>query len=89
MIYTSAESYRVEYMRQRLLEEFPQYEIHIEYMPTGNQAARLLAEGKRTQCDITYDLEYNYLEQLAAAGLLAFLLINVCARLMLGTNRKS
>lgn len=71
VIYTSAESYRVEHMRQRLLEEFPQYEILIEYMPTGNQAARLLAEGKRTQCDITYDLEYNYLEQLAAAGLLA------------------
>lgn len=71
VIYTSAESYRVEHMRQRLLEEFPEYEILIEYMPTGNQAARLLAEGSRTDCDITYDLEYTYLEQLAGEGILA------------------
>lgn len=71
VIYTSAESYRVEHMRQRLLEEFPEYEILIEYMPTGNQAARLLAEGEQTDCDITYDLEYTYLEQLNQAGLLA------------------
>lgn len=71
VIYTSAENYRVEHMRQRLMEEFPQYEILIEYMPTGNQAARLLAEGSQTDCDITYDLEYTYLEQLAQAGLLA------------------
>lgn len=71
VIYTSAESYRVEHMRQRLQEEFPQLEILIEYMPTGNQAARLLAEGEQTDCDITYDLEYTYLEQMAQAGLLA------------------
>lgn len=71
VIYTSAESYRVEHMRQRLLEEFPEYEILIEYMPTGNQAARLLAEGSQTDCDISYDLEYTYLEQLAQAGMLA------------------
>ena len=71
LIYTSAEDYRVEYMRQRLEAEFPQYRIVIEYMPTGNHAARLLAEGTQTECDITYDLEYTYLEKLAAAGVLA------------------
>lgn len=71
LIYTSAEDYRVAHMRQRLEEEFPQYEIFIEYMPTGNQAARLLAEGAQTPCDITYDLEFTYLEQLAQKGLLA------------------
>ena len=71
LIYTSAEDYRVEYMRQRLAEEFPQYDIVIEYMTTGNHAARLLAEGIRTDCDITYDLEYTYLEKLTQAGVLA------------------
>lgn len=71
LIYTSAEDYRVEYMRARLEEQFPQYNIVIEYMPTGNHAARLLAEGKDTECDITYDLEYTYLAKLEAAGVLA------------------
>lgn len=71
VIYTSAENYRVDHMRQRLVEEFPEYAFYFEYMTTGNQAARLLAEGTATDCDITYDLEYSYLEKLAEAGCLA------------------
>lgn len=71
VIYTSAEDYRVEYMQGRLNEAFPQYDIVIEYMPTGNHAAKLLAEGKKTDCDITYDLEYTYMDKLADAGVLA------------------
>lgn len=70
VIYTSAEDYRVAYMRQRLEEEFPQYDIVIEYFPTGNHAAKLLAEGTETECDITYDLEYTYLQRLADEGIL-------------------
>lgn len=71
LIYTSAEDYRIEYMQQRLNEEFPQYDITIEYMSTGNHAAKLLAEGTDTACDITYDLEYTYLQKLEDAGVLA------------------
>ena len=71
LIYTSAEDYRVEHMRQRLAEQFPQYDIFIEYMPTGNHAAKLLAEGTSTECDITYDLEYTYLDRLEKEGILA------------------
>lgn len=71
VIYTSAEDYRVEYMRQRLEETFPQYDIVLEYMTTGTHAARLLAEGTKTECDITYDLEYTYLAKLEEAGILA------------------
>lgn len=70
VIYTSAEDYRVEYMRTRLEETFPQYDIVIEYMPTGNHAAKLFAEGKNTECDITYDLEYTYMDRLAQEGCL-------------------
>ncbi len=71
LIYTSAEDYRIEYMRERLKNEFPHLNIVIEYMPTGNHAAKLLAEGKSTECDITYDLEYTYLDKLEKAGILA------------------
>ena len=71
LIYTSAEDYRIEYLNQRLKEEFPEYDIVLDYMSTGNHAARLLAEGTETLCDITYDLEYSYLGQLEADGILA------------------
>lgn len=70
VIYTSAEDYRIEYMQQRLKEEFPDYEIVIEYMSTGEHAAKLISEGTKTEADITYDLEYGYMEKLASAGVL-------------------
>ncbi len=70
VIYTSAEDYRVEYMQTRLEETFPDYEIIIEYMSTGEHAAKLISEGIQTEADITYDLEYSYMEQLAQAGIL-------------------
>lgn len=71
LIYTSAEDYRVADLTQALKEKFPNYDITIEYMSTGDHAAKLKAEGKDTACDITYDLEYTYLTQLADAGVLA------------------
>ena len=64
VIYTSAEEYRNAYFEERLKKAFPQYEIILDYMPTGNQAAKLMSEGKNTPCDISLDLEYAYLEQL-------------------------
>lgn len=70
-IYTSMEDYRVEYLNKRLAEQFPDYNITVEYMSTGNHAAKLLAEGTSTDCDISFDLEYGYMEQLAEAGVLA------------------
>ncbi len=71
LIFSSSEDYVIENMSARLKEEFPDYDITVEYMPTGNHAAKLLAEGKSTECDITYDLEYLYLSQLDSKGLLA------------------
>ena len=70
IIYSSAEDYRLEYLANRLEEEFPEYNIIIEYMSTGNHAAKLLAEGINTECDIIYDLEYGYLAQLDEKGVL-------------------
>ena len=71
LIYTSAEDFRVEYLTSRLKDQFPNTDITIEYMSTGNHAAKLLAEGAKTDCDITYDLEYGYLEQLDALDMFA------------------
>lgn len=71
VIYSSGEDYKIEYMNQRLKEQFPDYDITIEYVASGNHAAKLLSEGAATDCDITHDLEYGYMEQLDNEGLLA------------------
>ena len=60
VIYSGAEEYRNEYFMQQLTEKFPDYDIAIEYMPTGNLAAKLAAEGTDTDVDICYDLDYSY-----------------------------
>ena len=71
IIYTSVEDYVVEDLDAYLKERFPEYKITIEYMSTGNHAAKLLAEKTGTECDIIYDLEYAYLAQLEENGILA------------------
>lgn len=71
VIYTSAEDYRVTHIQEKLNNEFPQYNIIVEYLTTGNHAAKLNAELTKTEADITYDLEYGYLGQLEDAGVLA------------------
>ncbi len=60
VIYSGAEEYRNEYFSKRLKEQFPDYDISIEYMPTGELAAKLAAEGTDTDIDIIYDLDYSY-----------------------------
>lgn len=71
LIYTSAEDYRVEDLTSALEERFPEYDIIVEYMSTGNQSAKLLTEGEQTSCDIIHSMDYGYLAQLDAAGILA------------------
>ena len=70
-IYSAAEDYRIEYIKKRMDDQFPDYDVTIEYMTTGELAAKLFAEGKNTGCDIIYDLEYNYLLKLDEDGVLA------------------
>ena len=64
-IYSSAEDYRNEYYLSRLQEKFPDYDITIEYMETGNHAAKILAEGEDTECDISLSVEYGYMQKYA------------------------
>ncbi|MBQ9113029.1 MAG: extracellular solute-binding protein [Clostridia bacterium] len=71
VIYTSAEDYRIEYMQAKLDEQFPDYDIIIDYKSSGDHAAFLKASGTEAGCDITHDLEYGYAHQIADLGLLA------------------
>lgn len=71
VIYTSAESFRIDYMRQRMQEQFPDYDIRIDYKSTGDQASLMKAAGTNVECHITHDLEYGYAAELAALGVFA------------------
>lgn len=71
IIYTSSDENEIALIRERLDAKFPDYEITIEYLGTGNHAAKLKAEGTATECDISYDLEYGYMETLDADGIFA------------------
>ena len=64
VIYSSDEVYINEYFQKRLNEQFPDYNITIEYLPTGENAARLKAEGTDSPCDIVWGLEVGYLDNL-------------------------
>jgi iron(III) transport system substrate-binding protein len=64
VIFSSSEDFRNDYIQDRLNGQFPGYDITIEYFPTGNNAAKLKAEGLQTECDIVYGLETGYLEGL-------------------------
>jgi iron(III) transport system substrate-binding protein len=60
VIYSTVEDFREEYIHKRLIEKFPDYNIIIEYISTGNCAAKLKAEGTDTECDIFLSLDFSY-----------------------------
>jgi iron(III) transport system substrate-binding protein len=62
LIFTSSEDFRIEHLQNRLNEQFPQYNVIINYTTTGNLAAKLKAEGTATDCDIIGELDAAYLE---------------------------
>jgi iron(III) transport system substrate-binding protein len=64
IIYTSTEDFRTEHMQQLLKEKFPDYDIVLQALSTGNHAAKLKAEGTSTEADIILNLETAYLEGL-------------------------
>jgi iron(III) transport system substrate-binding protein len=64
IIYTSTEDFRTEHMQELLTEKFPDYDITIQTLSTGNHAAKLKAEGTETEADIILNLETGYMEGL-------------------------
>jgi iron(III) transport system substrate-binding protein len=61
LIYSTSEEYRIEFMQEMLNKQFPDYDITIEYLSTGNLAAKLKAEGTDTACDFIGELDTGYL----------------------------
>jgi iron(III) transport system substrate-binding protein len=64
IFYLSSEDFRIEHFQKRADEQFPAYKIVFNYVPTGNLAAKLTAEGTATECDIIGELDAAYLEGL-------------------------
>ncbi len=71
VIYTSVEDYRMEYLQKRLNEQFPDYNIVMEYKSSGEHAAILKASGKDVACDISYNIEYGHAQEIAELGTFA------------------
>ena len=69
-IYTSTEDYNEELMQKSLDKQFPNYNIVIEHMSTSEIAAKVIAEGSSSDCDIVYAEEYGYMEKMIGAGVL-------------------
>jgi iron(III) transport system substrate-binding protein len=67
LIYSTSEEYRIEAMQDMLNKQFPSYDITIEYISTGNLAAKLKAEGSDTACDIIGELDAGYLSGMSDA----------------------
>lgn len=57
VIYTAAEDERIAYLQSNLNKKFPNTQIVIQSLGTGQLLSKLQAEGKNTECDIFYDLE--------------------------------
>lgn len=57
VIYTAAEEERISYIQEELNRQFPETEIVIQSLGTGQLLSKLQAEGKNSDCDIFYDLE--------------------------------
>ncbi len=71
LIYTSSEDYCIAYLQECLNERFPEYSVKVEYMGTSNIAAKVIAEGEDSDCDIVFAEEYGYVEKMVEAGVLA------------------
>lgn len=71
VILTAANTKRIQDMQEKLSAKFPDYDFVVEYVSTGKLAAKLLAEGTSTECDIIHDLQWAHLTKLSDEGYLA------------------
>lgn len=64
VVYSSAEEERNDALKEQLKEKFPDLDVVVQYMPTGNNAAKIKSEGKDVEADIILGLETSYMEGL-------------------------
>lgn len=67
VIYTSTEDYIIDLLNSKFAEQFPDYEIKVEYMSTSNIAAKVISEGAQSDCDIIFAEEYGYIAKMMDA----------------------
>ena len=65
VICSSAEQFRNEALQQQLNERFPNKNIIVMYMSTGKAAAKVYAEGEKTDIDIMLGLETGYMNKIS------------------------
>lgn len=64
IIYSSMEEERNQALTEQLEEKFPELDITVQYMATGNSAAKIKNEGSLIEADIIVDLETAHMENL-------------------------
>lgn len=64
VIYSCLEDFRNDYIMDKLKEKFPDYDITMQFVATGNLAAKIKSEGEDTEGDIILALQAVYMEQL-------------------------
>lgn len=64
IIYSSAEEERNDVLKEQLKQKFPDLDITVQYMATGNNAAKIKAEGENVEADIILGLETSQMEGL-------------------------
>lgn len=64
VIYTSMEENRNKALKGQLAEKFPDKDIVVQYLSTGNSAAKIKNEGTNVEADIVLDLETAHMVEL-------------------------
>lgn len=64
IIYTNIEENRSQLLQEEVAKEFPDLDVKIQYLSTGNTAAKIKTEGKDIEADIVLGLETSYMESL-------------------------
>lgn len=64
VIYSSMEEDRNQALTEQLKEQFPDVDVVVQYMATGNSAAKIKNEGKNIEADIVLDLETAHMVNL-------------------------
>lgn len=62
VIYTSMEEVRNQALKEQVKEEFPELNVVVQYLATGNSAAKIKNEGEKIEADIVIDLETAHME---------------------------
>ncbi len=64
VIYSSQEEERDQALKEMLKEEYPDLDIVVQHMATGNSAAKIKSEGSKVEADIVIDLETAHMASL-------------------------